>query len=93
MDEHVRALLPKLDHVRELARRNVIDFNKIAKRRMIESTRLHPLNYDFVYIEQKRLEVGDSSHLTASFIGPFIVSERAFSVELLDVLLPLRFFC
>ena len=31
---------------------------------------------DYVYIEQKRLKVGDSSHLTASFIGPFIISER-----------------
>ena len=31
---------------------------------------------DYVYIEQKHLKVGDSSHLTASFIGPFIISER-----------------
>ena len=41
---------------------------------MVESTRLNQLSY--AYIEQKRLKVGDSSHLTASFIGPFIISER-----------------
>ena len=31
VDEHVRALLPKLDYVRELARRNVIDFKQNYK--------------------------------------------------------------
>ena len=48
VDEHVRALLPKLDHVRELARRNTsLTSNKIRKRRMIESTRLNQLNYEW----------------------------------------------
>ena len=31
VDEHVRALLLKLDHVRELARRNVVDFKQNYK--------------------------------------------------------------
>ena len=31
VDEHVRALLPKLDHVRELARRNVVDLKQNYK--------------------------------------------------------------
>ena len=31
MDEYVRALLPKLDNVQELARRNVVDFKQNYK--------------------------------------------------------------
>ena len=31
---------------------------------------------DYVYSEETRLKVGDSSHLTANFKGPFIISER-----------------
>ena len=46
VDEHVRSLLPKLDHGRELARRNVIDFHQNYKSRMIGSTRLNQLNYE-----------------------------------------------
>ena len=31
---------------------------------------------DYVYIEQKRLQIGDSAHLTKNFIGPFMISEK-----------------
>ena len=44
VDEYVRALLPKLDDVRELARFNVIDFEENYKRRMIRNIRLNQQN-------------------------------------------------
>ena len=31
---------------------------------------------DYVYIEQKRLKIRESAHLTPNFIGPFIISEK-----------------
>ena len=31
---------------------------------------------DYVYIEQKRLKIEKSAHLTPNFIGPFIISEK-----------------
>ena len=31
---------------------------------------------DYVYIEQKRLKIGDSAHLTTNFVGPFMISEK-----------------
>ena len=79
MNVHVRALLPKLDHVLELARRNVIDFKQNCKAAYDRKYKTTPTKLrvgDYVYIEQKGLKVGDSSHIRASFIGPFIVSER-----------------
>ena len=79
MDEHVRALLPRLHHVRELTRRNVIDFKQNYKSAYDRKYKTKPTKLrvgDYVYIEQKRLKVGDSSHLTPSFIEPFIISER-----------------
>ena len=72
-------MLPKSDHVRELARRNVIDFKQNYKAAYDRKYKTKPTKLrveDYVYIEQKRLKVGDSSHLKPSFIGPFIISER-----------------
>ena len=72
-------MLPKLDHVRELARRNVIDFKQNYKRAYDKKYKTKPNKLrvgDYVYIEQKRLKLDDSSHLKASFKGPFIISER-----------------
>ena len=78
MDAHVRVLLPKFDHVRELARRNVIDIKQNYKSAYDRKYKTKPTKIrvgDYVYIEQKRLKVDYSSLLTASFIGSFIISE------------------
>ena len=79
IDEFVRTLLPKLDHIRELARLNVQDFKANYKKTYDRKYQTKPTQLrvgDYVYIEQKGLQIGESTHLTPNFIGPFIISEK-----------------
>ena len=88
VDEFVRTLLPKLDHIRELARLNVQDFKTYECRFQTKPTQLRV--GDYVYIEQKRFKIGESAHLTPNFIGPFIISEKvrraSFKVKQCDIM-------
>ena len=71
--------MPKLDHIRKLTKLNVEDFKANYKKKNDEKykTKLTQLKVgDYVYIEQKRLKIGDSAHLTPNLIGPFMISEK-----------------
>ena len=79
VDEFVRKLLPKLDHVRKLTKLNIEDFKVKFKKRYDERFRVKPTQLkvrDYVYIEQKRFKIRDSTHLTPNFVGPFIYNKR-----------------
>ena len=79
VDKFVRTLLPKLDHIRELARLKVQDFKANYKKTYDRRFQTKPTQLsvgDYVCIEQKRLKIGESAHLTPNFIGPFIISEK-----------------
>lgn len=95
-DEYVRTLLPKLDHVRELARLNVIDFKEKYKKAYDKKYKVKPTKLrvgTYVYIEQKRMKIGDISHLTTYFIGQFVISEKlgqaSFNVKHCDTMIKL----
>ena len=78
VDEYARALLSKLDHIRELARLNVIDFKENFKKAYDKKYKTKPTKLrvvGYVYIEEKRMKIGDSSHLTSNFVGPYVISE------------------
>ena len=79
VNEYVRKLLPKLDHIRKLTKLNVEDFKANYKKKYDEKYKTRPTQLkvgDYVYIEHKRLQIGDSAHLTPNFIGPFMISEK-----------------
>ena len=71
VDEYVRKLLPILDHIRKLTKLNVEDFKANYKRKYDEKYKARPTQLkvgDYVYIEQMRLKIGDSAHLTPNFV-------------------------
>ena len=71
--------MQKLDHIRELARLNVQDFKAKYKKTYDRRFKTKPIQLrvgDYVYIDEKRLKLGESAHLTPNFIGPFIISEK-----------------
>ena len=71
--------MPKLDHIRKLIKLNVEDFKANYKRKYDEKYKARPTQLkvgDYVYIEQKRLKIGDSAHLTPNFICSFMISEK-----------------
>ena len=79
VDEFVRKLLQKLDYIRKLTRLNVEDFKANYKISYDEGFRAKPTQLkaeDYVYIEQKRLKIGDSAHLSPNFVGSFMISEK-----------------
>ena len=79
VDEYVRKLLPNFDHIRKLTKLNVEDLKLNYKRKYDEKYKTRPTQLkvgDYVYIEQKRLKIGDSAHITPNFGGPFMISEK-----------------
>ena len=71
--------MPKLDHIRKLTKLNVKDFKAYYKRKYDEKYKTRPTQLkvgDYVHIQQKRLQIGDSAHLTPNCIGPFMISEK-----------------
>ena len=89
----MRTLFPKFDHIRELARLNIQDFKANYKQTYDRRFQTKPTQLrlgDYVYIEQKRLKIGESAHLTPNFIGPLIISEKvgraSFKVKQFDTM-------
>ena len=79
IDKYVRELLLRLEHIREMARLNILDFKEshikaFDKKHHAKPTKLR--DGDRVYVARKCMKIGGSKHLTPNYIGPFVIVEK-----------------